>query len=119
MLSRDVLHQAGVHRCSYLHNKIARQDQLTWLRLLKSIQDITHHNPIFLSVLAIELLPNCPVVHIVDVRLSDIFVVLHACNNVKLLLLSLKTKFLSNGIKGLLIGNLDVIADCCFPCASV
>ena len=51
------------------------------------MQEITHLHQVWLSVLAVELLPNWTIFHTVDVPLVDILILLHPGYDLEVLLL--------------------------------
>ena len=90
---------------------VTRQDQLPFSRRPKSIQDITHLHQVRVGLLAVEPLLNWAVPDTVDVRLSDILLVLHPGNDLKIRLLWWHSYVLGNRIKSLLVIELDMVTD--------
>ena len=66
-------------------NEIAQQDQLAFHKISKSMQEISHVYQVWLGALDVEVLPNCIVLHTVDVCLVDLLLVLHLSNDRKIL----------------------------------
>ena len=77
------------------------------------MQEIAHLHQVRLRVLAVEFLPNWTVLHTMDVHLGHFMVVLHPHHDLKILFLWLHPHLLSNGIKSLLVVDLDVVTDSC------